>query len=265
MPEAVREREPRRRLAALLTALVAALRLAFGFLTRLPVGASAAPIGPGTFGLAASCFPVVGATLGTLAWLVQAVLLPHAGASLTSLVLVALSALLTGGLHLDGLADTFDGLGGYHGNRQRMLDIMRDPRIGAHGATALGLHLLSKVIVTSELLSAAAFWPLIAAPACARFCVLPLVKSFPYVRTDGLGVTLHAETHMPQLVAALAFTVVLLVALDWRLLWPATFCVIVAMALGFWIAKRLGGLTGDIYGAAVELAELSFLIACDLA
>jgi adenosylcobinamide-GDP ribazoletransferase len=245
--------------------MLAALRLAFSFLTRLPVGTSAAPVAPGSFGLAASCFPVVGATLGVLALLVQALVLSHAGSALTSLVLVALSALLTGGLHLDGLADTFDGLGGYHGNRQRMLEIMRDPRIGAHGATALGLCLLTKVSVTSELLSAASTWPLVAAPMCARFCVLPLLRAFPYVRADGLGVTLHAETHAPQLVAALAVTLIVLVALDWRLLWPAACCVIVAMALGFWISKRLGGLTGDVYGAAIELSELAFLIAADRA
>lgn len=247
-----------------MTQLLVALRFAFGFLTRLPVGVTISPIAPETFARAVMCFPVVGATLGVMAWGWQALVLPFAGPALTSISLLALSALLTGGLHLDGLADLFDGLGGYRGKRERMLEIMRDSRIGSHGALALLLCTLARVSVTIELLSHALPWALIGAATCSRFCVLPLLALFPYARTDGLGVDLQRHTGRGHVLIALVFTGVVLCSLSLQLVLPAAYAVLVALALGFWIFKRLGGLTGDVYGAAIELSELTFLIACQL-
>ena len=92
---------------------------------------------------------------------------------------------MTGGLHLDGVADVFDGLGGGHGDRERILRIMRDSRIGAHGATALVLVLAVKVAALAELLGRGALWPLVVAPAVARFAVVPLIVLLPYARRGG--------------------------------------------------------------------------------
>lgn len=244
--------------------LLSALRFAFGFLTRLPVGNDSMPITAETFARAVVCFPIVGAVLGGIMWAWQALVLPFAGPQLTSVSVIAIAALLTGGLHLDGLADLFDGLGGYRGNRERMLEIMRDSRIGSHGAVALVLCLMARLSVTSELLAHGLSWALIGATTCARFCVLPLLALFPYARADGLGVDLQRHTGLQHVLIALVFTLAVEYALSWQLVLPTAYAVFAALALGFWIWKRLGGLTGDVYGAAIELAELAFLIACQL-
>src|SRR5687768_16835130 len=123
------------------------LRLALGFLTRLPVGA--AVVDEASFGRALGWFPLVGAGLGALllvgAWVLEPVLAP----SLCAAALVAFWAYATGGLHLDGVADVFDAFSGGRGDRERTLEIMRDSRIGAHGAVALVLVLLTKFVAVA--------------------------------------------------------------------------------------------------------------------
>ena len=124
------------------------LGTAFSFLTRLPVrdGADrrggARPLDP--------FFPAGRRRAGRRAGGAERLLRGHLPAGLIAVGLVALSALLTGGLHLDGLADTFDALGGGRGDRARMLEIMRDSRIGAHGAGALTLLLAAKVLAVTR-------------------------------------------------------------------------------------------------------------------
>jgi len=244
---------------------LAALRFAVSFLTRLPVSSSETAVSTDAFGRAAAYFPAVGAALGALCYALVWLIHPRLSAPLTAACSVALLALVTGGLHLDGLADLFDGLGGYRGDRKRMLAIMRDPHIGAHGATALVLCLLGKVLAVSELIAQGNPLPLIAASTCARFCALPLLALFPYARETGIGTELSRSTRSSHLVGGLLFSALLVLALDLRLLLPASYAVVTALALAMWINARLGGLTGDVYGAAIELSELVFLVASDLA
>src|SRR5581483_615259 len=132
------------RLPSLRSAVLRPALAAFTFLTRLPLRTGVAAGGAGVdmaadLGRSLPYFPVVGAVLGGALVGAGRLLEGRLPAGLTAVLLVALLALLTGGLHLDGLADLFDALGGGRGDRARMLDIMRDSRIGAHGAVALCL------------------------------------------------------------------------------------------------------------------------------
>jgi adenosylcobinamide-GDP ribazoletransferase len=163
-------------------------------------------------------------------------------------------------LHLDGVADVFDALGGGRGKRDRMLAIMRDSRIGAHGAVALVLLLAAKLVAVAVLVRAGATWTLYACPIAARWAVVWIVVGFPYARPDGLG---RAFNGHGRAVHVLAATCVATLALAWlgpRAVMPAVAALASAVAVGVWLWRHLGGLTGDVYGAAIEVAEVSFLI-----
>jgi len=244
------------------------LALALSFLTRLPVRT-------GEFGehepaTSLSCFPVVGALIGSVLWLVQLALAPHLGAWLTALALVASSALITGALHLDGVADLADALGGGRGDRSRMLDIMRDPRIGAHGATGLLLVLAGKLLASAELTARGATvaitWPILLAPLWARFLCVVAIKAFPYARPSGLGLSFHVHAKRRHvLFAALPCLAAIALLLNENappiLLGSALSCsAVLALLLALRVHRLLGGITGDVHGASIELCELLVLV-----
>lgn len=238
--------------------IVRPLAIAFAFLTRLPVRTQTAK--EAEIGRAIAFFPVVGLglgmTLAAAAWLART--LPP---TVTAVGLVALLASATGGLHLDGLADVFDGLGGSHGDRERMLAIMRDSRIGAHGAVALVLVVLAKVLAIGVLLQRGATWPLVLFPAVARWVVVPLITRFAYVREIGLGRTFNDRGSTTELVWATVFAAAMVFWAGIDAVVPTAAALAVALGFGVWMRRRLGGLTGDAYGAAIELAEIAFLAA----
>ena len=171
-------------------------------------------------------------------------------------MLVALLAALTGGLHLDGVADVFDALGGGRGDKQRMLDIMRDSRIGAHGAAALVLLLLAKVAAVAELLARRDLGGLLAFPAVARWAVTPAIVFHPYARAEGTGRAFNGEARPWEVAGATVLLALALVAVGPRLLVPAAGALAAATLFALWLRRRLGGLTGDVYGASIELAEV---------
>lgn len=236
--------------------LTCPLSIAFAFLTRLPVRVGAAE--NADVGRALAFFPVVGLALGMAlaagAWLAGA--LPPGVAAVG---LVALLAAATGGLHLDGLADVFDGLGGSHGDRERVLAIMRDSRIGAHGALALLLVVLAKVFAASVALQRGNLWVVALFPAVARWAVVPLIVAFPYVREVGLGSTFKDRGSTVELAWSTLFVLLMLLWAGIRAVVPAAVALATALGFGLWMRRRLGGLTGDAYGAAIELAEVAFL------
>lgn len=240
--------------------LAAALR----FLTRLPVPGPA--LDPGDLGRALAWFPVAGAALGGLVAGAGWLLAPRLAPGVLAVLLAALLAGLTGALHLDGLADVADGLGGGHGDRARTLAIMRDSRIGAFGGTALVLVLLVKVAAISELLGrGGAEWTLLCAPVLARTAAVPLVVLLPYARPEGLGRAFHDGGGARELAIAAALGAVILgltaaAAAGPRVVLPALAGLGAAGLVALACRRRLGGLTGDVYGAAIELAEAAFLL-----
>jgi adenosylcobinamide-GDP ribazoletransferase len=234
--------------------LVRSLVVAFAFLTRLPVWSG--PLRDEDLGRSVTFFPVVGLVLGLvltgLGTLVANALPPTLGAA----GLVALLAALTGGLHLDGLADVFDALGGGRGDRQRMLDIMRDSRIGAHGAAALVLLLIAKVAAVADLLARRDLAGLLVFPAVARWAVTPAIVFHPYARAEGTGRAFNGEARAWEVAGATVILAAALAAVGVRLLVPAVGALAAASLFAQWLRRRLGGLTGDVYGASIEIGEV---------
>jgi adenosylcobinamide-GDP ribazoletransferase len=230
--------------------------VAWRYLTALPVPGS----GSGDPGRAAGWFPVVGLVLGAL--LAAAALLAFAVApSLVAAVLiVALWAFLTGALHLDGLADTADGLGGGF-DRETALAIMRDARTGAYGATALVLVLAAKIAALASLHPDLRWRALILAPVLGRLGPLVLARVCPPARAEGAGHAFVRET--PRWAVAGAGLVAALAAVALAGVWGVMLIALVggmAVAFGGYLRWRLGGLTGDCLGALVELTEAASLV-----
>jgi len=217
--------------------------------------------------------PIVGALLGAALAAVLAVLeLAGAPHLLAAGVTVAVAALLTRGLHLDGLADTVDALGSYR-RGDEALEIMKKPDIGPFGVAAVTLTLLIQAAAVATLSP----WALIPAWAAGRLAVtLACRRGIPPARPTGLGALVAATVPTPiaillaALTAAGATAVVALTApgaaaaLPWQ--GPAA---VVAAALSTLLlvrhaVKRFGGITGDVIGAAVELATTVALITLTL-
>lgn len=240
--------------------MIASLLLALRFLTIIPVPGREAT-GRGALGRAAAWFPGVGLALGAaLAGLDRALgmLFPPL---LSALLAVAAWKVITGGIHLDGLADCLDGLGG--GDREHRLAIMRDSRIGTFGALGLSLCLLMDLVALAETPPGLRWRALLLAPAVGRLAPLLVAPRFavatPLRGAGAAFVAGMARWAGPvQLVAVLGLAVWLLGT------WGAAASLAALLVVLGWsalVARRLGGLTGDVLGSGVELAELTVLLA----
>jgi len=227
-----------------------------------------APLRPGRVDrsaarVAMASAPVLGALLGlVLGCAALGLRALHAPALVLGGVVVGLGALLTRGLHLDGLADTVDGLGSYAG-RARALEIMRAPDVGPFGVVALVLTLL----VQAGAVAALAGRPLAVAAALAtgRLVVTIACRDVPAARPDGLGALVAGTVRVPELAAGVAAVGALAVlAAGW--LGPvAVLAGLAAALLVLWHAwRRLGGITGDVLGALVEVGQTVALVALTL-
>jgi adenosylcobinamide-GDP ribazoletransferase len=236
------------------------LRTAVAFLTRLPMphpeGAT-----PEQFVRAHRMFPLVGAaigaTVGLLCLALRAIGLPDLAAAALAL---GASALLTGALHEDGLADVADGFGGGR-DPVAKLEIMRDSRLGTYGALILMVSFVVKLSALAALPDGYVVQGLIVAHALARGVLPFMAMSLPYARKDGLA----ANAGRPGSAAAMtvgAFALLIaLLALPWRDALGAAL-VAAACAIGMaWLAQRqIGGQTGDVLGGAEQLSETAILL-----
>jgi len=232
---------------------------AFAFLTRLPV--TRAPLRDVELGRSVAVFPAVGIVLGLVLTGLAFGLAGILPSFLTAVFLIALLGALTGGIHLDGFADVFDAVGGGRGDRIRMLEIMRDSRIGAHGAAALTLLLFAKVLAVGYLVERNDLLSLLLFPAIGRWTVTPLIVFLPYARAEGLGRAFRGNAGPKQVAIAAALAAVPIAIVGLRMVIPALVATLVVGLFGLWMKRHLGGLTGDVYGAAIELGELSVLVA----
>ena len=209
-------------------------------------------------GAAAAFFPVIGLLLGFILVLVNVALEPFASAVLSSIALVAVLALLTRGLHLDGVGDTFDGLGA-GGDRERVLNVMKDSHTGAFGLIAIVLLLFFKIHAI-ESIEWERWRVLLVAPVLGRWAMV-LLGYRSQAAQSGLGSTLVAQLKSKHFVVATLITVVLLAAIlrgvgMVMMLWVAVF----TLAVKKFFHRRLGGVTGDTFGAVGELSETSVLV-----
>ncbi len=238
------------------------LYIAVQFLTRLPTP-DIAQWRPDDLARAAPWFPAVGLVIGVLLAAATAI------AGLAAPEIAALAGLLvwvrvTGGLHLDGLADSADGLGAAHGDSARFLTVARDPNTGAFGVVAIVLVLLAKaaalvVIARGDVgmgISLVTWSGLVLIPAWARWTVLWPARSLPALGqgrgaafADGVGRV--AIVGLGGLLAAASVIVAPILAVG---------CLAPLVAVRFW-RTRLGGISGDGHGATIEVVEASLAVA----
>jgi adenosylcobinamide-GDP ribazoletransferase len=249
------------------TAPVRGLLAAFRFLTRLRLPGPES--GPGDLGAAVGWFPLVGACVGLATAAVHAAGLSWWPGPVAAVPALAFGLLLTGGFHEDGATDAADGLGGGW-TRERVLEIMRDSRIGAYGAMALWVLLALRWAALAAL-GRGALVALPVAMAWGRWSIPVMLSALPPV-SQGLASGVHQRMSRWALAWAsvLAFGVTLaawrLAGPAWpggtRLLWLPPVAALVAV--GAWIAylrQRLGGQSGDLLGAGNQLAEAAVLLA----
>ncbi|MBU9696802.1 adenosylcobinamide-GDP ribazoletransferase [Rhodobacteraceae bacterium HSP-20] len=234
---------------------LADLAAAFALLTRLPVAAQGAPSPR-----AAWAWPVAGAAVGALAALAtSAALMLGLPAATAAAVALVTTALLTGGLHEDGLADTADGLMGGR-TRERRLEIMKDSRIGSYGTLALLLITLIRWSALTALVTTGHHWAgLIAAGALSRAPMAVLIATLPNARGTGLSQLTgqpprNAVTAALVIAATFAFLSTGLTLVSMALAAAATTALLARAA-----RARIGGQTGDILGASQQLAEAAAL------
>ncbi len=231
------------------------LTAAIGLLTRIPVPASP---DAETAGRATRWFPLAGALIGgiyaALAWLAA----PRLPAAVVAVLLVIAEALLTGALHIDGLADTADGFGGGR-NREDILRIMRDHAIGSYGAVAIALLVAFKIAALSALLDRHAALPyLVLVPTLGRWTAAPLSRFLPYARPEKSA---PAFAGTRELLWATVLTAALIPAFGPRRTLPCwAAAAAAAAAFGAFCHRKIGGITGDTLGAAIEIAECAVLL-----
>lgn len=212
------------------------------------------------FGRSTKFFPLVGAILGFIyllaAWCLIAV---FGWANFVTTILVLLPVLVTGGLLLDGYMDTADGVFSAR-DRERKLEIMKDSRVGSFGVIALVALMMIDWTVLRDIKLVLIMTALFIMPVIGRMAMVMVIAFFPYARKEGMGKA-FADMADKETVAIAGITTILFVVP-----WGQAAIAALAAGLGFawllgaWLTSKLGGLTGDTYGAIETLTETMVLV-----
>ncbi len=229
---------------------------AFQFLTRLPLNRLAYK--PDALPRAAMYFPLVGFAVGAGVAGLYRLLQTHLPSAVIALLIVLFSTLVTGGLHEDGLADAADAFGGGW-NRQQVLAIMKDSRIGSYGALALVFSVGGRVLLLTYIPAASFIQYAISAEVLCRWIILPLGAVLPSAREqDGQGARIARHVSVISLaVGTLISLGVVGFLLHMSAVWPVAAASAVALFGGLYFKNRIGGITGDCFGAASQLTLLA--------
>lgn len=234
------------------------LAIALQFLTRIPIRLPSMPTADQQRA-SLYWYPLVGLLLGGL-WLGSAWLLSGLDSRIGAFLLLALTIGLTGGLHLDGLADSSDAwLGGY-GCPERSLRIMKDPYCGPAGALSLILSCLGKWLSLQLLLEQPLMYPLLLVPLLSRSLIPWLFWWTPYLRSSGLGQHFRDALQLSALIPGTLLCLLLVLCAGWPGLLLLGTALVSFYGLRRLMLTRLGGTTGDTAGALIELTELGLLL-----
>jgi len=238
---------------------LAAMRAAVMFFTRVPVPSSAQH-DPADLQRASAWFPLVGWLVGAVAagvWWAAAQVWPPPVASGLSLVA---TLLLTGAFHEDGFADVCDGFGGGY-TKERVLEIMRDSRVGAFGAIGVVMMLGLKWQTVASLPVTLGAAVLLAGHALSRAAAVSLMAVLPYVREEASKAKpLSTELGGGRLVVALVCGLAPLAWLPGRCAWAVAGVALLWLVLARWFRGRIGGYTGDCLGTAQQVCEVGFYL-----
>jgi adenosylcobinamide-GDP ribazoletransferase len=170
------------------------------------------------------------------------------------------AAFITNGFHEDGLADSFDGFGGGW-TKDRVLEIMRDSRIGTYGTLALILVIVGKLNFLSALPQGQIWRWLIVAHTAARWTTLPLCMWLPYARAEGQGKLVAKQVGTQEIMTGTITLLLVLLLLPWQAALAALLVsALLTLLSGFYFRARLQGITGDCLGATNQLTELALYL-----
>ena len=243
-----------------------AIITAFIFLTRLPMP-QLASIEPEDEGRSLACFPVVGLAIGLILCGFALITSHYFDAGVTAALTVMLWAAITGGLHLDGLADSADGWMGGLQSIERTLEIMHDSRNGTGAVVAVCCLLIVKFALLTAVIESQLWLALIIAPVLGR-CVAPLLfipgSCFYLAYVQPSGIAKNFIEHCPDFSVRAALAAALVCALFAGSFWGAvqllSACALALLLLRRLMVKRLGGSTGDTAGASTEIIEAVVLL-----
>lgn len=231
------------------------------FLTRIPVPQRDSLYDPGIFSRSTIFFPVVGGIIGLVnggLYLILGAVLP---VHVIAVVIIMVPIFMSGGIHLDGLLDTCDGI--FSGrSRERSLEIMRDSRVGSMGVIAGIVDILLRYSILISLPAETLPVLLIAQPVVGRWFMTVALHLFPYARKEG-GLGQGFNQHKKRLYIILSTGLTLLmVYFPFGLggLGIIGLAGIASLLIALWVAHRLDGLTGDVYGALNEVTEIIFVL-----
>jgi len=231
---------------------------ALQFLTCIQVG-SPSEWSAAQCGRSVRFFPLVGAVIGLVLALVNYLfshyLLPH----VSVMILLITEIWLTGALHCDGYMDTADGIFS-HRSRERMLDIMRDSRVGVHAVTAFGVLMLLKYSLLLDLAPGVLSKALFVMPIAGRMAMVIAITRFPLARTDGLGKAFSECSGRWTFPVAGLIAFALVAPLKGAAILTCLSACLVGFGLARWLSEKLGGLTGDTYGAVNEVTQTAVLL-----
>lgn len=237
--------------------MIEGLIVALQFLTRLPVNVSV-DFNEDTIGRSIFFYPYIGMLLGLISY-IPYYLLVIFNRDIAAFVVVSSMILLTGGLHLDGVSDMVDGFFSSR-DREKMLEIMEDSRIGAFGVLSLIMLILFKYIVVASINPENMFLALVFSMGNARLMALIQIAYRKMIKPGGMGDMIHSSNNEKYILAAIISYIGIILLVDYRLLVPLIGSFIMAEVISRLAYKKIGGFTGDLYGASVELCEAASLI-----
>ena len=248
--------------------------LLLSFMTRIPMPKT--EYDEEKLGKSMKYFPVVGIIIGFILLFFCIIfnfifknINYSAALPLMIIVIILTDLITTGGLHLDGLADTFDGIFSYR-SKHKMLEIMKDSRLGSNGALALILYFLLKFVLLFSLIIESrelTLYTIMTYPVVARFCSVVSCASSPYARGSGMGKTFVDNTKTCGLIVATTITLLANYSLPMGFMIRSVLIIAIivgllalfAFAFSKLIERKIGGITGDTLGALLEISSLVYI------
>ena len=231
--------------------------IAVQFMTRLPVSRGV-KYSPDALANSAIFFPAIGLLIGAGGAVLYSLLSPRTSRDVAVVLILVYLVTITGALHEDALGDAADGFGGGR-EKDRVLAIMRDSRIGSFGTLAITLSLLARFVFLTNLAPGKFVGFLIAGQVLGRWTALPLAFFMPSARDEaGQGKLIaHKITAISFALGTLLALVIVAIALRSAAVPASLIALLVAAISGFYYRRRIGGITGDCLGATNQLTEIA--------
>lgn len=206
-------------------------------------------------------FPVVGVLIGLILIITSRLLSLWLPVALTDVFILIALLIITGGLHIDGFADTIDGFAGGK-DKEDILRIMKDSRIGTFGVAGLIMLLMTKYLAIQGLPIDSKYLILTVMPAVGRWSILPMGFLFKYARTEGgTGKAFAEHIKLKEFIIGTVLSLIIAISLlGVKGFLMITVVFIATLIIGRHSEKRIGGITGDVFGATIEINELIILI-----